>query len=173
METTLLDHEQFEGAKVLADIGTKIAAGRAALVELEASKRDFLEGRAAEAITRVEAVLADSKALLEECGSYHNELVSFRTQIGELGDNVRGLIQSVERWKSEFNNRLDERKLEIDGLLANNRGVLAQIRQQRALLAGESENIKDKRRSLAEDQRKIDDEWAALTRTAEEIKSKK
>ncbi len=172
METTLLDHEQFEGAKVLAEIGSQIAAGRAALVELEANKEDFLEGREQEAIARIDAVLEDSKALLDECGAYHSELVSFRNQINDLVVGVRGLIQSVERWKKEFDSRLDEKQRQIEKKLTDNRFLLKQLRAERALLSGESEAIKGKRDALAQEQRKIDDEWATLTRAASEINGK-
>ncbi len=173
METTLLDHEQFEGAKILAEIGAKIAAGRAALVELETSKEDFLTDREADAIARVGKVLEQSKELLDQCGNYHNELVSFRIQIGEFADDVRGLIQFVESWKSAFDRELAAKNADIDRKIIQNDALLTQIKQQRALLEGESEGIKGKRQSLAQDKLKINDEWQTLTRAAEEINRKK
>ncbi len=168
-----LEHDQFEAAKKLADIGTKIAAGRALLVELEQGKNDFLEGREAEAIKRVADVLAQSKTILSEIGNYHSELVGYSNQVNGFYDDLLYLLQSVERWKQEFDADLAAKNKEIDAKIKENKLILEQVQQARALLAGESEGIGIKRRNLNEQTTKINDEWATLGRAAEEINGKK
>lgn len=169
----ILDKEQFEGAKVLAEIGAKIAAGRAALTELESGKRDFLDGREAEAIARVGKVLANSKELLAEVSKYHSELVGYRIELEGFLEKVLYLVQSVETWKADFDREIGEKNKEIDQKLSQNEALIVEIKGQRALLAGETTAIKGKRAALEEDMVKIRDEWATLGRAAKEINSKK
>lgn len=168
-----LDNEHFEAVKTLADIGTKIAAGRAALSELERSEVDFLEGRAEKATQRVAEVLAQSKELLAEISKYHSELVGYRSQVDGFLADVLYLLQSVERWKKEFDIELVAKSEEIDRKIEANAEVLKQVRKERAFLAGESEGIKGKRSALREDSTKINDEWATLGRAKKELTDKK
>lgn len=170
---TNLDHEQFEGAKVLAEIGTKIATGRATLVELERSKDDFLAGREADAIARVSEVLAQSKELIAEIGNYHDELVGYSREVDAYLADLLYLIQSVERWKEAFDKENSEKLVEINTKIAENKVILDKIQQNRSLLEGESAGIVTKRKALREETRKINDEWATLGRAAKEINSKK
>ncbi len=167
-----LDHEQFEGAKVLADIGTKIAAGRAALSALEKGKEDFLEDRAAEATQRVQEVLEQSKDIIAEIGKYHSELVGYSNQVDGFLTDVLYLIQSVERWKEAFDEQNAAKLAEINTQIAENKVILEQIEQARALLAGEDQGIRIKRRNLNSKQAQVDDEWATLGRTKEELNIK-
>lgn len=165
----LLDHEKFEGAKILAEIGTKIAAGRAELANLDETKEDFINGREADAISRVNRVLEQSKELLAECTKYQNELVGYRNELSVFLEQILCLIQRVEAWKAEFDKEIGEKNQEIDKKIKENDELLAQIRGQRALLAGESEGIKTKRANLAADMVKIKDEWATLGRAKKEL----
>ncbi len=168
-----LDHEKFEAAKTLAEIGTKIAAGRAALTELESGKGDFLDKRAQETVAKVKEVLEHSKDLLAEFGGYHNELVGYRNELDAFLAEILYLLQSVERWKAEFDAEVGDKNRQIDRKIAQNKDILAEIKGQRALLAGETEGIKSKREHLRTEALKIKDEWETLGRTKEEIKQKK
>lgn len=165
-----LDHEQFEGAKVLADIGAKIASGKAALDALERSKDDFLNEREAEAIARVSKALSDSKDIIIEIGTYHSELVGYRNQVEGFLSDVLYLIQSVERWKSEFDRENTEKIQQINTKIEENKVIYGQITEARALLKGESDSIKGKRAHLNLQQAKIDDEWATIARVKKELK---
>lgn len=167
-----LDHEQFEGAKVLADIGAKISAGKAALEALEKSKDDFLNGRESEAIARVSAALDSSKNLIIEIGTYHSELVGYSNQVDGFLADVLYLIQSVQRWKEDFDKENAEKITELDAKIIQNNLILEQIKQNRALLAGESEGIVIKRRNLRDQAAKIKDEWETLERASKEINQK-
>lgn len=166
---TTLDHEQFEGAKILAEIGTKIAAGNAALALLETGKSDFLNGRAAEAETRIKEVLEQSKDLLAEIDKNYSALVRYRNQVDDFLKDVLYLIQSVERWKKEFEAEFTEKNKRIDVKIAQNNDILKEIKVQRALLEGETLGIKSKREALKRDATKIRDEWETLGRAKEEI----
>lgn len=169
----ILDHENFEGAQVLAEIGAKIAEGRAELANLESSKQEFLTDRASEATERIKRVLETSKELIGEIEKYHSELVGFRDQIGVLADDARELIQSIERWKKQFDETNAALLADIDKKLKENSEILLQIKANRALLEGEKEGIETKRAALRLDRIKINDEWAALERAANEINNKK
>lgn len=168
-----LDHEQFEGAKLLADIGAKIAAGRAALSNLEQGKEEFLNDRAAEATLRVKEVLEQSKNIIIEIGTYHSELVGYSNQVDGFLTDVLYLLQSVERWKEAFDTENATKIVEINTKIEENKVILEQIEQARALLAGESEGIRVKRRNLNSQSAQINDEWATLGRAKNELTAKK
>lgn len=173
MQNTFLPHEQFEGAKVLAEIGVKIAAGRAELATLEKDKEQFLEGRAQDAIERVNRVLEGSRQLIGEIGKYHDELVGYRREVEGFLADILYLIERVGVWKAEFDREITLKNREIDQKIVKNDEILAEIRQQRALLEGETEGIKVRREALRKDMVKIRDEWATLGRAKDEIKGKK
>ncbi len=168
-----LEHAHFEAVQALADIGTKLAAGRAALSELESSKGDFLDGRAEEATQRVAEVLVQSKGLLDEIGKYHSELVEYRNQVDGFVAEILYFIQSVERWKEAFDKENTAKLREINNKIEENTLILSQIQKARSLLEGESSSIKGKRAALNSQQAKINDEWATLGRTKEELDAKK
>lgn len=164
-----LEHDRFESAKVLADIGAKISAGKAALSELELGKADFLDTRAAEATKRIDEVLAQSKEVLVEIGGYYSELVGYRNQVDNFLGDVRYLIQSVEGWKRRFDDELAAKSAEIDTKIVQNSAIVAQIKAERETLATESASIGKKREALGYEMVKINDEWQTLTRASKEI----
>lgn len=170
---TTLDHEQFEGATVLAEIGAKIAAGRAALSDLETSKEDFLNVREADAVARVKQVLEQSQELIGEIGQYHSELVGYRNEVDGFLRDILYLVQRVGEWKREFDSDVSFQNREIDKKILQNTDILIEIKGQRALLAGETSGIKAKREALRLDTLKIKDEWATLGRAKEELTTKK
>lgn len=167
-----LDHEQFEGAKVLADIGVKIAAGRAALAELKVSKEDFLTDREAEAIARVNEALTQAKETIVEIGKYHDELKGYSTQVSAFYADVLSLIQSVESCKEAFDEKNRAELAEIKVKMDENTVILSQIQSARSLLAGESEAIAIKRRNLNAQDAKIKDEWTTIAAVKKELKIK-
>ncbi len=173
MNTQSLDHEHFEAIKALGEIGVKISAGKAELDNLDRTREEFLEGRAQEAIDRVSQVLEESRGLLNELAGYHSELVGFRNAIDIYVMDVRNLIQSVERWKAQFDETCAQKNKDIDAKLAKNTEILKEIKQQRARLAGEAEGVDTKRAALKLETIKINDEWATLGRAQEEINGKK
>lgn len=164
-----LDHDQFESAKVLADIGAKISAGKAALAELELGKADFLDARAADATRRIDEVLAQSKEVLVEIGGYYSELVGYRNQVDNFLADVRYLIQSVEGWKKRFDAEIEAKSAEVDAKIVQNSALVAQVKAERATLAEESVNISKKRDLLGEEMVRVNDEWQTLTRASKEI----
>lgn len=173
MNTQQLDHEHFEAVQVLAEIGTKISAGKAELDSLNADKEAFLEGREADAIARVAQALNESRSLLDEVAGYYSELVGFRNAIDAYVVDVRNLIQNIERWKEEFDEEITHKNQEIDAKVESNREILAEVRGRRALLAGETEGIEVRRAALRADETRIKDEWETLGRAAKEINGKK
>lgn len=164
-----LNHEDFQGAQVLADIGTKIAASRALFAELERDTEDFLVGREAEAAARIQKVLVQSRGLLDEIGKNHTALVGYRTEVENYMADVRCLIQAIEGWKNDFDARNTEILADIEVKSKENEQILTEIKAQRALLAGESKGITTKRAALREETKKITDEWATLGRAKKEI----
>lgn len=172
MKIQELDHDKFEAIKVLAEIGVKISAGKAELDNLGRGKEDFLQGREADAIARVAAVLDGAKGLLVELDGYYSELVGFRNSLDIYVTEIRALVQSVERWKSEFDAEITLKNRELDNKITRNEEILKEIKGSRALLAGESEGIKAKREALRLDSLKIEDEWKTLGRVKKEIKEK-
>ncbi len=133
----ILDHDSFEGAQVLAEIGANIARGRAELTALEEGKEAFLDERAAETTARIKAVLAQSHDLLEEISKNHSELVGFRDEVGRFADDARSLIQAIEGWKAAYDTEIAARRAQLDEQAAQNAAALVVIKAQRALLAGE------------------------------------
>lgn len=169
---TILDHEDFEGATVLAEIGVKIATARAQLSTLESTKEEYLDGRAAEAAERIAEVLTQSAELIEEIGKNHKDLVGYRTAVDNYLDDVRYLIQVVKGWKEAFDKSCEAKLAEIVAKTKGNDAILTQIKGQRALLAGEELAIMGKRAVLKEETAKILDEWATLERASKEINKK-
>lgn len=165
----ILDHEQFEGAQVLAEIGTKIAAGRALLIELESSKEEFLNGREVEALARVNEVLKQSRELIDEIGKNHSELVGYRTQVDGYFEDVRCLLQAVKNWKESFDTQNAAILKEINEKIKENNTIIEQIKGNRALLDGETQDIARRRKIIAEETIKMNDERGVLDRAWKEL----
>lgn len=170
---TKLDHENFEGAKVLADIGLKIAAGRALLRDLETTKDAYLAKREDEAVARIRAAIESSKGMLEELERYHSELNGYRTDLTAFAEEVRCLIEDISQFRKSFEaattailEDLEKKQKQVDDGFAS-------LRNARILLDAERRELHQSKADLGKEKKKLRDEWAALERAAAEIKSKK
>lgn len=170
---TTLDHEQFEGAKVLAEIGTKIAEGRALLITLDASKETYLEEREKEALERVAKALESSKELLTEIGSNHSELEGFRTQVGEIVSEVRTLLEDIAKFREAFQKYISDERGALTEKQRKIDEALIEIRKGRSLLDAQQLDIQNQKREIGTSKKALRDEWAALERASAEIKSNK
>lgn len=168
-----LDHEQFEGAKVLAEIGTKIAEGRAVLEQLKSSTDSYLKEREQETIERIKKVLESSATLLTEIGQYHSELEGYRNQVATFVVDIRYLLEGIGSFETLLNETTSAVRGDLDNREAKVGAALEQVRKGRALLAADARDLEAQKQQFGKDKKKLKDEWAALERAAAEIKNKK
>lgn len=167
-----LDHEQFQGAKELAVIGTQIAAGTAALATLKANEEEYLTERESLLATRLQKALVDSSELIKAIGENHGALVGYRTEVEQFYQKVLSLNEGIMECQS-----LIEKASEVlEARITKQEQDTSDMRQKNALIKinidGEREELNTWRERLATTERKINDRSAMLERTLARAKQK-
>lgn len=168
-----LDHEKFEGVKELADIGLKIAQGRATLAQLKTDTDSYLASREEEAVARIKIALVVSQQLITEIGQYHGELEGYRREVETFVDDIRSLLEGVAGFKKILTETTEALYKNLDIKQTKIDAALVEVKRGRALLEADQQDLAAKRQQFGSDKKALRDEWAALERAAAEIKNKK
>lgn len=169
---TILDHEQFEGAKELAEIGKQIAEGRALLSTLESSKEEFLTTRERDLVQRIQMVVVGSQELIRQIGTNHDKLVEYRREVTAYVADLRYFVESVTAWKEAIDAQvktsletLDKKAQEVTALIEQERHESTRLESERGMMAAE-------RKSMIEETQKFQSERGTLDRAWQELKKK-
>lgn len=166
-----LDHEQFQGAKELAEIGVKISASTAALQSLKIAEGEYISEREARLVARLKATLVDSAELIKQIGSNHDALVGYRNFVTDLHDKILSLIQCI----TDCEALLDEAASYLDQRISDHEAKVASFREavtkERALIDGERDALAAWSDRLGERERDLNDREKTLKRTLDRIKA--
>ncbi len=164
-----LDYEQFEGAKELAQIGLKIAEGRATLSDLKAQEPAFIAERGRKVEERIKEVLVESRELIALIGTNHDALVEYRKEVTQYVADLRYFIESVKAWKEAAdeeikleNEKLDTKRTEIQALIAEENAQALQLKNDSGIIEKDREALRRESKKLESDRDLIKSGFAAL-----------
>lgn len=170
MDIIKLQHETFDAVRELTNIHTAIADGRTALESLKASTEDYLTGREKEAIGRIERVLIESRAALDEVGRNHEALTKYSVELRGYTELLRTLNGDLLAFAALLRERmaaadkkLDEKLAEINEATHDLKVIHANIVEDRKQLAREQAQINEERRLLKDQRKAFERAWGELT----------
>ena len=165
--------QHMEALKALADINVKIGVARGVLTKLEETETEYLVSREKKAVDRIQKVLDDSGALVEQINKNYEAVESFAQAVGEgskiledacvkFKELTDAFDKRSELWERDIANREETmlslaRALKVDGI---------KIQHQRENLDRMTVDINNKTR-------KMQDERGTLDRAIKRLKEGK
>lgn len=165
--------ENMEAMQTLADTNVKIGEAKGSLEAIKAIEIAYLEAREKKAVSVVQKVLEDSKALLSEAATNYLKVKelsatasSFARFLIEAHDSFKQLVVKFEEkgilWEEQVKRQEDEFvKLRND------------IKRDRILLDNDQAALDTRRKQMDVEKRKLDDDRQTLDRAIKRLKEGK
>lgn len=151
-----LEHEKFEGAKELAEIGVMLSQTQAALGLLQGEEVKYLAEREERVTNRIQKALADSAELITKIGENHTTLVAYRIQVTELHEFVMALLKSVTdcmdlltTTTNELDKRIGQHQEDMRKFAEETKKERITIEESNKSIEIEKGRIKDSKRDIA------------------------
>lgn len=168
-----LEHEKFEGAKELAEIGMKISAGTAALASLKENEELYFAERERDLVFRLKQALLNSSDLLAAIGENHSALVGYKTELEDYHSKVLSLIEGVMECMKLIDDSTTELNAQMSAHEANVDLFREQSKRERTHIAGARTEVDAMRLQIDVDRRVVNDQRATLKRAFARLKDKK
>ena len=170
MTTHLVDKQNMEALEKLAATNLLISDARNALFKMKEDEITYIAEREAKTLDHIQALFDASEEIINNTKSNYTELAELLNTVADMAKfviaaqgNFSQLIADFEERNTLWEANVAEKEKE---LLELSRKVKAET----VMLQSEHKNIDIARNLLAQDQRKIDDQWAEIARELKRLK---
>lgn len=158
-----IEQQKRDALRLIADTNMAVSKAKNDLFAIQRDETTYLEEREKKAIARIQAVLDDSKDILDQAhGNY--------SAVKELCRDISELCSFLSEASGKFSDLLkvfEERNEAWDRDVEQTRAELAEISRKQALLATEQENEK---KNIARDKAKILSDLKVIDSRQQQIK---
>lgn len=163
MKKELLEKEKFDTLKELADVQENISNGRAELLKLKETTKEYLVVREKEAEQRVIKVLRESKESLDETTKNHKELSKYNSDLKAYANELKKIASEIITLFKNFNESVDIADKNIKKKQGEVRELINMIKLERV-------SVQKDRKLLKGEMIEINSAWVLLRDRQETLK---
>lgn len=168
-----LDQEKFETAKVLADLGQKIAEGRAVLKQLIEETEAYIVEREEMVLKRVKSLLKSSSDALMQVTKHHDELKRYASEVSSFADSVSEFHKKVMKLHGTLDEEVKNHEKDISAFNVEFEDRKRRLLEEKIILEADREALQRKSNDLNKKSIALNDQEKRLERGFEELKTKK
>lgn len=169
----IIDKQQIEALKGLADLNIRVSDMRNTLSTLEKEEETFLLSREKKELKRIEALLEDSKDILsqtqtnfQEAKEFQSSVIALSDYLKEAHDKFQGIVALYEEKSSEWDKEIEAQEMEVSK-------IKQELRVERIKIESENKAIISAKKVLEEGNRKLESDRGTLARAIERLKAKR
>lgn len=155
--------------KVLADISMQISATRNTLSKLEETETEYLVLREKKALDRISKLLEDSRELLNETHSNHEEIKQFSNTVLSSANYVSEVQEKFHHLWDAFEKRNSAWEKEIKIQEKEAQKIKDEFKAERIAIENSKVSLKKSHELLATEKRKIEDQRGVLVRMIQRL----
>lgn len=160
----IVNHEQMESLKALADTNLKISEAKTLLRDLQESETEYLNEREKKALERIQKVLDESTKLVAKTRNNHEEIHKFCTEVSSYAGFLKEIHVKFQAMLADFK----ERDVQWNLQCTRQHEELALIRKG---IEHDQKDIETGRDEIKQGNEKAEQEKALIESRQEQIKS--
>lgn len=165
--------KHMEALQALSGVNLKISEAREVLAQLESGKEKFLEARGNDEVARINQVLADSKALLDNINANYGEITELATIVKETAASLVSIYNAFDQYVGWWQQYRADREKALDERESQVRALLRQCGIDRTKLSNEAAGLETIKESLKKREMQLADDRAALEKNMKLFKEGK